>query len=353
MEGEKLIAMEGRDTPHTRAGLLSVIIVNYKSTDLILQCLASLYQYTKGGAFEVIIVDNSSDALARDSVLAQFPDVCWIDMGYNAGFSRANNAGMKKAGGDVFLLLNPDTIIMDASVAQCYHRLKDSSCTASGVQQLNADRTPQISGNFFVKGGLNHLLPIPYWGDLVRWLGYKAKTKVPNVVQAKEVEEVDWISGAFLMVKREVVEQVGMMDEDFFLYAEEVEWCSRLKKEGQLCLFGDLNIIHLEGATINKSQNIDERGYYNLYDRKGLQLMVSNHVRVRKQYGVGWFLILLLNYTFGVLVFWVASTLHHLFKLSNPFKQWKRVGAFALNVLKLWALAPTIIRNKPHFYKMF
>jgi GT2 family glycosyltransferase len=105
------------------------------------------------------------------------------------------------------------------------------------------------------------------------------KSKVPNVQQAKEVEEVDWISGAFLMVKREGVEKAGFMDEDFFLYAEEVEWCSRLRKAGLLCLFGNLNMVHLEGTTINKSQNLEEKGYYNLYDKKGLQLMVSNHVR--------------------------------------------------------------------------
>ncbi|MGD5408145.1 hypothetical protein QUS89_22905, partial [Xanthomonas citri pv. citri] len=138
-------------------------------------------------------------------------------------------------------------------------------------------------------------------------------------------EEVDWISGAFLMVKKEGVEKAGLLDEDFFLYAEEVEWCSRLKKYGPLVIFGDLKLIHLEGATINKSQNIEEKGYYNLYDKKGLQLMVSNHVRVRKQYGTGSFLLLLLLYSFGVFVFFGCSTLHRLLRLQNPFADWKRV----------------------------
>lgn len=170
--------------------------------------------------------------------------------------------------------------------------------------------------------------------------------------EAKPVEEVDWISGAFLMVKKSAVEKAGLMDEDFFLYAEEVEWCSRLKKVGKLCLFGDLHIIHLEGATINKSQNLEEKGYYNLYDKKGLQLIVSNHLRIRKQYGIGWFLILLLNYTWGVFVFLFFSTFHHLFLLQNPLKDWGKIGAFAKNVFKLWLLSPVIIHNKPHFYKM-
>ena len=282
-----------------------------------------------------------------------FPQVRWVDMGYNAGFARANNAGIKIATGDTILLLNPDTVALDDSIAQCYYRLASSDLIAAGVQLLDREYGPQISGSFFMKGGLNHLLPIPYWGSFLRWIGYRAGTKVPGVQQAKPVQEVDWISGAFLMVKQPVVNKAGLLDEDFFLYAEEVEWCSRLKKVGKMAIFGDLKIVHLEGATINKSQDLDERGYYNLYDKKGLQLMVSNHLRVRKQYGVGWFLVLLLNYSFGVLVFWLAGSLHRLLTLRNPFTHWRKVFAFGANVARLWTLAPKIIRNRPFFYKMF
>jgi GT2 family glycosyltransferase len=332
--------------------LLSIIIVNYHSTELIKQCLNSLRIAKCGLITEVLIVDNSSDATGGMDILKRFPEAQWIDMGYNAGFARANNAGMKAAKGDTFLLLNPDTLAIDESVERCYHKLKESPYIAAGVQLLDAQNVPQISGSFFVKGGLNHLLPIPYWGSLIRWLGYKAKAKVPNIQQAKEIEEVDWISGAFLMLKREAVETAGYMDEDFFLYAEEVEWCSRLKKAGPLCIFGNLRMIHLEGTTINKSQNLEEKGYYNLYDRKGLQLMVSNHLRVRKQYGIPWFVFLLFNYSWGVLVFFAAGTLHDIIRFENPAAQWKKAAAFARNVTRLWILSPTIIRNKPHFYRM-
>jgi GT2 family glycosyltransferase len=259
---------------------------------------------------------------------------------------------MRQAKGDLILLLNPDTISIDDSVTRCARALQQSDYIAAGVQLLDREKEPQVSGSFFVKGGLNHLLPIPYWGGFLRWLGYAAKTKVPNVKNAKAVEEVDWISGAFLMVKKEAIEKAGLMDEDFFLYGEEVEWCSRLKKQGKLCLFGDMRIIHLEGYTINKLPGVEDASYYNLYDKKGLQLMVSNHLRVRKQFGVGWFLFLLLNYTWGVFFFWICSTLYHLFTLKNPFREWKKVGKMAGNVFRLWSLAPRIIANKPHFYKM-
>lgn len=337
---------------HVHTVPLSVIIVNYSSSDLITAAIKSIADTEQSISYEIIVVDNSSDAEGKQRMVETLLKVKWIDMGYNAGFARANNAGMKAAKGAVFLLLNPDTLAVDDSIGRCYLQLVNSDFVAAGVQLLDQQMQPQISGSYFVKGGLNHLLPIPYWGGFLRWLGYKAGSKVPHVQQAKKTEEVDWISGAFLMVKRDAVEKGGFMDEDFFLYGEEVEWCSRLKKWGPLCLFGDLRIVHLEGATINKSQNIEEKGYYNLYDKKGLQLMVSNHVRVRKQYGAGWFLFLLLNYTWGVFVFLVVGTVHDLIKFKSPYGQWKKVAAFARNVGRLWQLSPTIIRNKPHFYKM-
>jgi GT2 family glycosyltransferase len=333
--------------------MLSIIIVNYRSSALILDCLRSLQEKDPALEAELIVVDNASGDGSREAILAAFPSVNWIDMGYNAGFARANNAGMRLAKGDCFLLLNPDTLALDDSISRCYQRLLRSHYAAVGVQQLDAGGAPQISGNFFVRGGLNHLLPIPYWGSLIRWAGYKAKAKVPNVQEAKEKEEVDWISGAFLMVRRESVAAAGMMDEDFFLYAEEVEWCSRLRKLGPLCIYGDLRIVHLEGGSIDKAQNVKERGYYNLYDRKGLQLMVSNHLRVRKQYGTSWFLLLLINYTWGWAVFFFCALFGNLFRLKSPVPELTRVGAFGGNLFRLWSLTPRILSGKPHFYKMF
>ncbi len=85
-------------------------------------------------------------------------------MGYNAGFARANNAGIKQATGDVVLLLNPDTIIIDDCIYKCLQRFNNDDAVASSVQLVNADGSPQITGNYFMKGGLNHLLPLPYIG---------------------------------------------------------------------------------------------------------------------------------------------------------------------------------------------
>lgn len=332
---------------------LSIIIVNYRAADHICNCLQSAAAFDWFRRFEWIVVDNDSGDDSRERILSRYPFVRWIDMGYNAGFARANNAGMKTATGNMLLLLNPDTLCIDDSVAACFQRLQQSSCVAAGVQLLNRNREPEISGSKFVKGGMNHLLPIPYWGGLIRRLAYTLKTPAPHVKKAAAVQEVDWISGAFLMVKRSAVEQAGMMDEDFFLYGEEVEWCSRLRKTGSLCIFGDLSIIHLEGAAIDERLQVNEKGYYNLYDRKGLQLMVSNHLRVRKQYGAGWYLFLLLNYSWGVLFYAVCSTVHRLLLLQNPLPHWKKVMQFGRNVCRLWTLMPRMLANRPYFYKMF
>jgi hypothetical protein len=284
-------------------------------------------------------------------ITSKFPFVKWIDMGYNAGFARANNEGMRQSVHDVVLLLNPDTIILDDAVEKCLWKFVQSDHIACGVQMLNPDGSPQISGSYFAKGGLNHLLPLPYWGGLIKWVGSVLKVKKPSVENVTGEEKVDWISGAFLMVKKEAIGKAGLMDEDFFLYAEEVEWCSRLKKIGTLCIYGDIHIIHILGEVIQDSVKSD-KSYFNLYDRKGLQLMVSNHLRIRKQFGVSWFLFQLLNYTFAVPVFLVCSFFAHLVRLTNPFTDWPRIKSLAKNVARVWALSPKIIRNRPYFYKM-
>jgi GT2 family glycosyltransferase len=333
--------------------LLSIIIVNYRSALLIIDCLQSVYHYNSNLEFEVIIVDNHSEDESQTIIQKDFPAVQWINMDYNAGYARGNNAGMKAAKGDVYLLLNPDTVSIDDSITRCYNSLQQSDCIAAGIQLINPDKSLQISGGYFVKGGLNHLLPIPYWGNFIRWLAYNTSQKVPHVAEAAEMQKADWINGAFLMVKKEAVEEVGLLDEDFFLYAEEIEWCSRLKKTGPLCIFGKLSIIHLQGETINQSQKLNDKGYYNLYDKKGLQLMVSNHLRIRKQYGAGWFLFSLLNYTWGIIVFAVGGTLHCVFSLRSPLSKWKKLAAYTKNVVRLWKITPTILQNKKHFYKMF
>ncbi len=330
---------------------LSIIIVNYKTPRLLLNCLASVVQFGVQDT-EIIVVDNFSQDDTESLLREHFPGVQFIQMGYNAGFARANNAGIQVAKGEAVLLLNSDTIVQDNAINRCLIQFLSSDYVACGVQLLNADGTPQISGNYAMTGGLNYLLPLPYLGSFLKGIANILQVKKPNVPNATRLIEVDWINGAFLMAKKTAIEKAGQLDEDFFLYAEEAEWCSRLKKTGKLCIYGDCHVLHLQGETANEAFGSTGKGYFNLFDKKGLQIMLSNFVRIRKQFGVGWFLFDLWVYLLAIPVFGFGLLLSKLFfgsKSRYSFLQWK---GFGRNVISLWTFTPMIIANKPYFYKV-
>lgn len=332
---------------------LSIIIVNYKSPQLVLDCLECIGPSGTSQSFELIVVDNASGDDSRERVLSAFPGVFWIQMDYNSGFARANNEGIRRSKGEVVLLLNADTLPDAPTIEACYRRLLASPFIAAGVQLLNADGSPQISGMYVMKGGLNYLLPLPYLGALIKAAGEMAGVKKPHVPDASAVAaiEVDWINGAFLMVKKSAIDQAGLLDPDFFLYAEEAEWCSRLEKAGPLCIYGDLRVIHLQGETANQEFGSAGKGYYNFYDRKGLQIMLSNFVRIRKQFGTGWFLVQLLFYLVDIPIFGAGVAASAIFS-KKPRYSWAQFRRYSKNVGAILRLSPVIMRNKPYFYKV-
>lgn len=331
--------------------MLSVIIINYHSYDLLDECLRSIYTGEQRNDFEVLVADNSPSDGAGGKISGLYPSVKWLTMPGNIGFARANNAAIKVATGDAVLLLNPDTIIKEKAIANCYHRLMASAYTAAGVQLLNVDGSPQISGNYIVTGGLNLLMQVPYFGNLLRLAAKKAGVTSTNLPEAKEeITEVDWINGAFLMVKKSAIEKAGLLDEDFFLYHEESEWCSRLKKFGKLCIYGNLHVIHLEGQSSNKAFQSSTSGYSNLSDRKGYQLMLSMFVRIRKEFGAGWYLFHLLCYTLCLPFVVLIALFESIIKRSLPI--FKSTLGFAANIISCWQYFFTIMANKPCFYKV-
>ncbi len=330
---------------------LSIIIVNYKSAQLILNCLATVFQQS-AESFEVIVVDNSNDEEGRKAITGRYPRVKWIGLPDNAGFARANNAGIRASTSEAVLLLNPDTLNEGNAIIECAGRLLSSDYIAAGVQLLNPDRSPQITGNYFMTGGLNHLMTLPYLGRLIRWLGYQLKVKKTNVAKAEGPVEVDWINGAFLMVKRTAIEKAGMLDEDFFLYSEEIEWCSRLRKLGKLCVYGDLHVIHLQGETANEAFGSSIKGYKHLADKKGYQIMLSSLVRIRKQFGIGWFLFHLAAHLFTIPVYFLIQLLRTIFFLHGNRQGWNEWAGFSKNVISVCGDLVTILRTKPHFYKV-
>lgn len=325
---------------------LSVIIVNYKSPELILDCLKSVYAETKVISFEIIIVDNNSQDNSRQQIQEKYPDVQWIQMAYNSGFSRANNAGMERAAGQYVLLLNSDTIILDGALDKIIGQMSsETDIAAASVQLLNADNSFQNAGNYFVRGGLNILLTLPILNSVFRQAGTIMKVKKPSIQSSDKTNYVDWISGAFMLVKKDAIDKAGMMDEDFFLFSEEIEWCSRLRKAGKVAVYTNLKVIHLEGGTTKKLQVQNTHNYFEYWTPKGKQLLLSHLLRMRKQYSVVW---LFINYAFFVLeipVLFMAGLFSGKYLLG-----WAKM--YAANVFSLLPFFPKIIFRKPFFYKV-
>ena len=331
---------------------LSIIIVNYRTPGLVIDCLHSVYSNTHSISFEVIVVDNDSQDNSRQLILAQFSEVKWIQFDYNSGFARANNEGIRQAKGEMILLLNSDTVCVSAAIAECVRQFSKDPYLACGIQLINPDGTPQISGNYFVTGGLNNLLSLPYTGAIIKATGEAFRIKKPHVPETQTTVEVDWINGAFLMVRKEVIAKAGLLDEDFFLYAEEAEWCARIRKHGKCCIYGQWQIIHLQGETATETFDTKQKGYKLLHGKKGLQMMLSNFVRIRKQFGSGWYLLQMLVYTVEVPVYLIARLIANIFSLRNPFNGFSIWVGFTANVGRLWTYSGKIISGRPYFYKV-
>lgn len=333
---------------------ISIIIINYKSTKLILDCIESIYQHTSKNSFEIILVDNNSQDDCQEQVMLKYPATRWLQMGYNAGFGRANNAGFEIAGGELILLLNADTIILDGAIDKCASLLrKHNEAIGCGVQLLNPDGSNQISGAYNIKGGLNSLLPLPYTGSIIRSLGYLSKSTVPSIKEFNDATEIDWIVGAFIMVKKDLLKKSGYFDTDFFMYAEEIEWCNRLRKNGKLLLFSEPKVIHLLGGTSNDYYDTTENeNGKNVWNKKGRQIIISNMLRIRKQLGLHWLFVNAFIYLANVPVFFICLLVDKMINLKKAQFSWDNFAGYVNNMLTLLRYLPRMIINRPFFYKV-
>jgi len=271
-------------------------------------------------------------------------------MGYNSGFARANNKGIQISSFATVLLLNADTLIENNAITTCYDAFVKSNFAACGIQLLNFDRTHQTSGSYVVKGGLNYLLLLPFSGTFIGLLAKAVKLRKPSIVKADAIQEVDWINGAFLMFNKDIAYAAGLMDEDFFLYMEEIEWCSRLRKHGKLCVYGEIHSIHLQGVTTGEHFNSRNKGYQNLFDKMGQQMMLSIWVRQRKEFGVGWLLFLVVAYVIGIPFFFVSLCFAKVF--FYKIYTFRDFYGYTKNIFKNMVFLRTIVRNTPCFYKV-
>jgi len=305
-------------------------------------------------SFEIIIVDNCSEDDSQPIICEAYNNVMWVQMHYNAGFARANNMGIEVARGRNILLLNADTIVQDNALEKTV-KLFDMqpNYSACGVQLLNPDLTPQHSGAKFITGGLNILLPLPYLGKFMKSIADKSGIEQPNVFEVKKDVEVDWIVGAFLMVKKSTIDQYGKLDDDFFMYAEEIEWCARIRKQGPLILYSAPKVIHFgAGSSSLVYKTIKDQSGKILWNKKGFQVTLSNFLRIRKQYGRLWFIFNLCIYIIEIPIFLTCLTLDKLINSSNTNFEFSNLTGYIKNVHILLKHFCKIIQNKDHFYKL-
>ena len=230
---------------------VSIILVNFNSAQHTLNCIASIIEHSRDLKYELIVVDNNSYDKSYERIMEKYPDVIWIQNITNQGFGRANNLGLEKAAGRYILLLNTDTIIFDNAIAKCLEKYKidDEDTAIITCQLLNADKTLQKS-IFVYNASLSEIL---LYNLLYDYFRPKKKAKGPKEIKA--------IHGAFLFFEKARLSNVGFFDPDFFLYAEEFEWCHRIRKNGlKLKFYDEIKIFHLEeGSSINKEWNIKQR----------------------------------------------------------------------------------------------
>ncbi len=254
---------------------LSIIIVNYNVKEYLEKTLLSIYRASDNINHEIFVVDNNSSDESCKMVKEKFKDVILIENSQNVGFSKANNIALKRCLGKYILLINPDTIVNTDTL----HKMIDffdrtPDCGAAGCKILNPDKSLQLAcrrgfpspfTSFSKIIGLSKLFPKS------RIFGkYNLTYLDPNKICV-----VDSISGSFMMVRKEVLEDVGYLDEDFFLYGEDLDWCYRIGKNGwKIYYYPGTEIIHFKGRSSLKSGFDTEKEFY-----RSMSLFVEKHIK--------------------------------------------------------------------------
>jgi len=250
--------------------MLSIIIVSWNTAFLLENCLTSIFANPPTSPFEIWVVDNSSTDESPRMVREKFTQVHLIENHENLGFARANNQAIQRCTGKYILLLNPDTLVKPGALQALVDFLNQHSeagaagsklIRGDGSLQISSHPRPTLSREFWRLFHLDILAPYAMY-PLTRW-----KTNQP--------QEVDILAGACLLLRREVLEQVGSLDESYFMYAEEIDLCHRVQRAGwRLYWVPQAEVVHFGGQS---TQQVPTEMFLNLYH--------SNVKYFRKYYG--------------------------------------------------------------------
>lgn len=231
---------------------VSIIIVNWNTRQLLQDCLQSIVSTTQNIAYEIIVIDNASSDDSVQMVKDEFPQVRLIENDDNRGFSAANNQGMAIAQGEYVLLLNSDTVVLEDAIERTLAFARQTPDAAVvGCRVLNTDRTLQPTC-FRFPSVLNLFLSTTYLYKMFPKNAFFGRERMTNW-ERDDVRQVDVVTGCFMLVRREAIDQVGVMDENYYFYGEETDWCYRFKQADWKCLFTPgAEIIHLGGQSSRK-----------------------------------------------------------------------------------------------------
>jgi GT2 family glycosyltransferase len=230
--------------------------VSWNAKAVLRNCLKSIYEHAGKVEIEVIVVDNNSNDGSARMVAEEYPQVQLISNKSNLGFAAANNQGIPNAKGKYVLLLNPDTIILNNTISKTV-AFADSHPRAAvvGCQVINHDKSLQPSC-FMFPSLLNMFLSATFLYKILPKSRFFGRYLMSWWDHASS-RQVEVVSGCFMLVRREALNQVGMMDERFFMYTEEADWCYRFKKAGwQIWYSPGAQVIHLVGESSRKRSGI-------------------------------------------------------------------------------------------------
>lgn len=248
---------------------LSIIIITYNSESYINDCFESIYKHCKGINYEIIILDNNSQDRTIDIIESDYDNVKLIKSKINLGFSKGNNKAVQYSKGDYVLLLNIDTILLQ-DISGLLSLFKNSNkIGALGIKMLDANKNYQLSVGKFPKPW--NLIKLSFLNNISPEFT-NGQFDNPN-----KLRKVDWITGAFLLTKKEYWDNVKGLDEDYFMYVEDVDFCKKLEYLNKDTYYlPSLSYIHFVGFNKNRERFLI-KGYAIFVEKhfKGLNKIIA------------------------------------------------------------------------------
>lgn len=227
----------------------SFIIVSWNAKDYLLDCLASIQETVTGSSYEIIVVDNDSSDGSAEAVEQDYPDVRLIQTGANLGFAKGNNIGIRESVGRSLCLINSDVVMLPGCMEHLLEYMSRNPevgmvapriLNGDGTLQPSCRRFPSLYGSLCAAFSMGNIFPgnRMFCDTMMTWWNHD------------EERLVDALTGCFWLVRREAFEEVGFLDEEFFMYAEDIDWCRRFNEKGwNVAFYPEAETIHHGGAS--------------------------------------------------------------------------------------------------------